>query len=106
MGQIVGCAHIALLCVQEDPEDRPSMWDVVLMLHGGVAALSALPTPKQPARRYGGGREQRPKFREVLANGHDWDKKTVTVLMRQHCLVLHSPHGSVEKVDVGSDSPQ
>nr|XP_025882213.1 putative receptor-like protein kinase At4g00960 [Oryza sativa Japonica Group] len=82
MGQIVGCAHIALLCVQEDPEDRPSMWDVVLMLHGGVAALSALPTPKQPARRYGGGREQRPKFREVLANGHDWDKKTVTVLMR------------------------
>ena len=30
--EIIRCVQIALLCVQEDPEERPSMSDVLLML--------------------------------------------------------------------------
>jgi len=40
------CIQIALLCVEENREDRPTMWDVVLMLSCEDAAL---PLPKQPA---------------------------------------------------------
>lgn len=37
--------HVGLLCVQERPEDRPSMSRVVLMLNGE----RPMPKPKQPA---------------------------------------------------------
>lgn len=37
-------AHVGLLCVQQCPEDRPSMASVVLMLGSNVA----LPLPKEP----------------------------------------------------------
>jgi hypothetical protein len=36
--------HVALLCVQERPEDRPNMSSVVQMLNNE----SKLPKPKQP----------------------------------------------------------
>ncbi|KAK7272477.1 hypothetical protein RJT34_29095 [Clitoria ternatea] len=39
------CIHISLLCVQQHPEDRPSMSTVVVML----SSESALPQPKEPA---------------------------------------------------------
>lgn len=55
MDQMRRCAQVALLCVQEDPKDRPSMWDVVLMLKGGGDGAAGLPTPKKPARCYGNG---------------------------------------------------
>ncbi|KAK2995058.1 hypothetical protein RJ640_024516 [Escallonia rubra] len=38
--------NIGLLCVQENPSDRPTMSDIVSMLSNDLAAL---PTPKQPA---------------------------------------------------------
>ncbi|RZB83316.1 G-type lectin S-receptor-like serine/threonine-protein kinase SD1-1 [Glycine soja] len=38
------CIHIGLLCVQQNPEDRPSMSTVVVML----SSESALPQPKEP----------------------------------------------------------
>ncbi|KAF8011817.1 hypothetical protein BT93_I0071 [Corymbia citriodora subsp. variegata] len=38
--------QIGLLCVQEDPADRPLMTDVVILLESGPAVLSQ---PKQPA---------------------------------------------------------
>ncbi|KAL2472599.1 G-type lectin S-receptor-like serine/threonine-protein kinase [Forsythia ovata] len=38
------CIHIALICVQQSPEDRPTMSSVVLMLNGE----STLPQPKHP----------------------------------------------------------
>ncbi|KAF4372330.1 hypothetical protein F8388_027003, partial [Cannabis sativa] len=37
--------HIGLLCVQERPEDRPTMPDVVSMIHSDTTLL---PSPKQP----------------------------------------------------------
>ncbi|CAA3009733.1 G-type lectin S-receptor-like serine/threonine-protein kinase At4g27290 isoform X1 [Olea europaea var. sylvestris] len=42
--EMLRCIHIALLCVQQSPEDRPTMSSVVLMLNGE----STLPQPKHP----------------------------------------------------------
>lgn len=43
--EIVRCIQIGLLCVQEYPQDRPSVDTVVSMLSWEIAELSA---PKQP----------------------------------------------------------
>ncbi|XP_078166084.1 cysteine-rich receptor-like protein kinase 19 [Carex rostrata] len=40
------CIHVALLCVQENPVDRPTMSDVILFL---TTESIILPEPKQPA---------------------------------------------------------
>ncbi|XP_048332791.2 G-type lectin S-receptor-like serine/threonine-protein kinase At4g27290 isoform X2 [Ziziphus jujuba] len=42
--EVLRSIHVGLLCVQEHPEDRPSMSYVVVMLGGE----NALPEPKQP----------------------------------------------------------
>ncbi|KAJ4726192.1 S-receptor-like serine/threonine-protein kinase [Melia azedarach] len=44
LSEVIRCLHISLLCVQQFPEDRPSMPSVVLML----GSESSLPQPKQP----------------------------------------------------------
>ncbi|KAL5861255.1 hypothetical protein ACOSQ4_002551 [Xanthoceras sorbifolium] len=44
--EILKCINVGLLCVQEDPDDRPTMSDVITMLSSVSAALS---TPKRPA---------------------------------------------------------
>ncbi|XP_040361755.1 G-type lectin S-receptor-like serine/threonine-protein kinase SD1-1 [Rosa chinensis] len=44
LSEALHCIHVGLLCVQKLPEDRPTMWAVVLMLGGE----SALPQPKRP----------------------------------------------------------
>nr|CAD1829377.1 unnamed protein product [Ananas comosus var. bracteatus] len=40
------CIHIGLLCVQENPADRPNMWTVVVMLNSETVSLQA---PYKPA---------------------------------------------------------
>ncbi|PQM36830.1 cysteine-rich receptor-like protein kinase 10 [Prunus yedoensis var. nudiflora] len=44
--EVIRCMHIGLLCVQEDPADRPTMQSVVLMLNSYSVTLLL---PKQPA---------------------------------------------------------
>ncbi|KAL4291995.1 hypothetical protein GQ457_14G010680 [Hibiscus cannabinus] len=44
--EVVRCIQLGLLCVQEDPADRPTMATVVLMLNSYSATL---PMPKEPA---------------------------------------------------------
>jgi hypothetical protein len=44
--QFVKCVNVGLLCVQEDPNDRPTMSNVFTMLNCEAATV---PTPKQPA---------------------------------------------------------
>lgn len=44
--EVLKCLLIGLLCVQEDPDDRPTMSNVVTMLTSDIATL---PEPKQPA---------------------------------------------------------
>uniref|UniRef100_A0A7N2MBI3 non-specific serine/threonine protein kinase n=2 Tax=Quercus lobata TaxID=97700 RepID=A0A7N2MBI3_QUELO len=43
--EFLRCVNVGLLCVQEDPSDRPTMSNVVFMLGSETATL---PTPKQP----------------------------------------------------------
>jgi hypothetical protein len=42
--EVLRCIHLSLLCVQQRPEDRPSISSVVVML----GSESALPQPKKP----------------------------------------------------------
>ncbi|GJV44863.1 G-type lectin S-receptor-like serine/threonine-protein kinase [Tanacetum coccineum] len=44
--EVLKCIIVGLLCVQEDPDDRPNMSTVVTMLTSDIATL---PEPKQPA---------------------------------------------------------
>ena len=44
--EVIRCIHIGLLCTQEDPEERPTMALVVLMLSSYSVTL---PIPHQPA---------------------------------------------------------
>ncbi|XP_059661971.1 G-type lectin S-receptor-like serine/threonine-protein kinase At4g03230 [Cornus florida] len=44
--EVLKCIIVGLLCVQEDPGDRPTMSNVLFMLGSEIATL---PNPKQPA---------------------------------------------------------
>ena len=44
--EVLRCIQIGLLCVQEDPADRPTMATIVLMLSSNSVTL---PLPKKPA---------------------------------------------------------
>jgi hypothetical protein len=44
--EILRCIHITLLCVEENPANRPTMQEVVPMLS---CATLALPMPQRPA---------------------------------------------------------
>ncbi|XP_010439218.1 PREDICTED: cysteine-rich receptor-like protein kinase 10 [Camelina sativa] len=45
MDEVVRCIHIGLLCVQEDPVDRPTLPAIVMMLTSNTVTL---PVPKEP----------------------------------------------------------
>lgn len=42
--EVIRCIHVGLLCIQQNPVDRPNMSTVVLMLNGD----GNLPQPKEP----------------------------------------------------------
>ncbi|XP_019158932.1 PREDICTED: G-type lectin S-receptor-like serine/threonine-protein kinase At4g03230 [Ipomoea nil] len=44
--EVLRCINVGLLCVQEDPNDRPTMSNVVIML---ATENMSVPPPKQPA---------------------------------------------------------
>ena len=44
LSEVLRCIHVALLCVQQKPEDRPNMSSMVLML----SSDNSLPNPRQP----------------------------------------------------------
>ncbi|XP_041023451.1 cysteine-rich receptor-like protein kinase 25 isoform X2 [Juglans microcarpa x Juglans regia] len=46
INEVIQCIHIGLLCVQENPEDRPTMASIVVMLESYSVTL---PTPEKPA---------------------------------------------------------
>ena len=49
VSKVLRCIHVSLLCVQQNPEDRPTIASVILMLESEVA----LPEPKQPGFFHG-----------------------------------------------------
>ncbi|XP_071722528.1 receptor-like serine/threonine-protein kinase SD1-8 [Rutidosis leptorrhynchoides] len=44
LSEVLRCIHIALLCLQEHPEDRPTMSQILMMF----SSENTLPVPKQP----------------------------------------------------------
>ena len=44
--EVLKCINIGLLCIQAEPDDRPTMTKVILMLGGDIITL---PTPMEPA---------------------------------------------------------
>ncbi|XP_025795807.1 putative receptor-like protein kinase At4g00960 isoform X1 [Panicum hallii] len=50
--EVLKCIHLGLLCVQENPADRPAMLDVLVMLHGQTSSFAA---PSKPAFAFGHG---------------------------------------------------
>jgi hypothetical protein len=50
--EVVKCIHLGLLCVQENPADRPTMLDVLVMLH---SQSSSFASPSKPAFAYAYG---------------------------------------------------
>ncbi|KAL0012468.1 hypothetical protein SO802_007576 [Lithocarpus litseifolius] len=44
--EVMRCIHMALLCVQEDPAERPTVETIVLTLNSGSVTL---PSPQQRA---------------------------------------------------------
>lgn len=47
LDEVLLCIHVALLCVQDNPNDRPLMSSTVFILENGSS--SALPAPSRPA---------------------------------------------------------
>lgn len=45
VNEVLKCIHIGLLCVQDDPANRPTMSSVILMLGSDVTTFSE---PSQP----------------------------------------------------------
>ena len=44
--EVIKCINIGLLCVQDDPSERPTMSEILIMLS---SETTALPSPNQPA---------------------------------------------------------
>ena len=55
--KLLRCLQVALLCVQENPLDRPSMLEVALLLKNGSADIA---TPKRPAFSTKGDEDHKP----------------------------------------------
>ncbi|GFQ07560.1 g-type lectin s-receptor-like serine/threonine-protein kinase at1g11330 [Phtheirospermum japonicum] len=72
--EIVRCIHIALLCVQEFPKDRPAVQTVVSMLNNEIVDL---PLPEQPvfAEKW-----DRSSTQPTSQNGFSTNELTITVL--------------------------
>lgn len=65
--------HVGLLCVQEHPEDRPSMSDAVVMLSNS----STLPQPKQP----GFSTAKNNLGADSLSSKHEFTSNEITVTL-------------------------
>ena len=81
--QFVKCINIGLLCVQDDPSDRPTMSNVIKILD---SETTNLPTPKQPAfcitrDQSSSTSSNRPKSNNDITNSLDGRWCVVMVLM-------------------------
>jgi len=63
LAELLRCIHVALLCVQQRPEDRPTMSTVVVML----GSENPLPQPKQPGFFMGNN----PPTKDSSSNKHE-----------------------------------
>ncbi|KDP20812.1 hypothetical protein JCGZ_21283 [Jatropha curcas] len=81
--EVLRCIQIGLLCVQEDPADRPTMPTIVLMLSSYSVTL---PVPQQPAFFLNSGSEQ-----SMQLKGFESDKSTTISKSTVICSVDEEP---------------
>ncbi|KAF2305013.1 hypothetical protein GH714_001069 [Hevea brasiliensis] len=60
--EIIRCMHLGLLCVQENPGDRPTMKSIIIMLSSSSIAL---PLPEQPGFFLHGGIDMETQSKEL-----------------------------------------
>ncbi|KAM0858326.1 hypothetical protein ACQ4PT_047896 [Festuca glaucescens] len=83
--EVLTCIHVALLCVQANAADRPTMMGVLLMLHGKA---SGFPAPSKPAFTFSqsglmSSSEGLDSHRELVISVHEMSpsyESTVSVL--------------------------
>ncbi|XP_057996322.1 cysteine-rich receptor-like protein kinase 25 isoform X2 [Hevea brasiliensis] len=63
--EIIRCMHLGLLCVQENPGDRPTMKSIIIMLSSSSIAL---PLPEQPGFFLHGGTDMNTQSKELESN--------------------------------------
>ncbi|XP_065877420.1 cysteine-rich receptor-like protein kinase 10 [Euphorbia lathyris] len=73
--EVLRCIQIGLLCIQEDPIDRPSMATVVLMLNSYSVTL---PMPRQPAFLLQSRSEQNMPMKGLESNSYSTTKSAVS----------------------------
>ncbi|THF96641.1 G-type lectin S-receptor-like serine/threonine-protein kinase SD1-1 [Camellia sinensis] len=77
MSEVIKCIQIGLLCVQQRPEDRPTMSSVVSMLDNEGAML---PRPKQPGF-YTEGSSDETELASTTGIKCSTNKTTLTILL-------------------------
>ncbi|CAA7043089.1 unnamed protein product [Microthlaspi erraticum] len=78
--QVLRCVQVALLCVQENAEDRPSMLDVVSVIYGD--GNNALSLPKEPAF-YDGPRRSLPDMEVESPEPENVSENRVTITVME-----------------------
>ncbi|KAF8722018.1 hypothetical protein HU200_022642 [Digitaria exilis] len=74
--EVLKSIHLGLLCVQENPADRPTMLDILMMLHGQEASFAA---PSKPAFAFGRGEMMDSEERVRLSGGPGTQRAAATV---------------------------
>ncbi|KAJ0264206.1 G-type lectin S-receptor-like serine/threonine-protein kinase CES101 [Hirschfeldia incana] len=78
--QVLRCVQVALLCVQQNAEDRPSMLDVVSMIYG--EGNNTLSSPKEPAF-YDGPRRSSPQMEMETQEPENVSANSVTITVME-----------------------
>ncbi|CAH1433501.1 unnamed protein product [Lactuca virosa] len=74
---VLKCIIVGLLCVQGDPDDRPNMTNIILMLSGDIVTL---PSPKEPAFIPGRDYAISSSSSSSMTNTHSKNMLTITKL--------------------------
>lgn len=76
MCQVLGCIHVALLCVQDRASDRPDIDSVICMI---TSEAGVLPIPRQPKFVAEGS----PSVTDTIADEYGSSTSDVTISMPQ-----------------------
>lgn len=77
--EAIKLVNIGLLCVQEDPKDRPNTSNIIMML--GNENINSLPSPKQPAFMTRKGDNHTSSSSKSRSDGVSNNQLTVTIEM-------------------------
>ncbi|XP_010427120.1 PREDICTED: cysteine-rich receptor-like protein kinase 10 [Camelina sativa] len=77
--EVIRCIHIGLLCVQEDPADRPTMGTIVMML---CSRTMSLPIPHQPGYSFPNQDESETTNAAYVSESNIYDSSITITLPR------------------------